>query len=1049
MTNIIDAAFAHTRTVISALVLILIAGTIAYVEIPKEADPDVNIPIIYVKMSHEGISPEDSERLLIRPMELELRGTEGVKEIRAKGYEGGASVTLEFEAGFNADVAIDDVRAKVDLAKSELPDETDEPTVHEVNFSLFPVVIVTLSGSLPERALLKVARDLQDSIEGISSVLKAEIAGDREEMLEVLIDPVKVESYGLTIEQAIESVRRSNLLVAAGAQDTGKGRFSLKVPGLLESRQDIMDLPVSTDADAVVRLGHIGEIRRKFKDPEGFARVNGRSALALEVSKRTGENIIETIAQVRAVVEAERASWPLTLQQVLHVAYSQDKSDQVRTMLTDLQNNVISAVLLVMIVVVAALGIRTAGLVGVAIPGSFLTGILVLAALGMTINIVVLFSLILAVGMLVDGAIVVTEYADRKMTEGEPRERAYGLAAKRMSWPIIASTMTTLAAFLPLMFWPGIVGEFMKFLPLTLIATLLASLMMALIFVPTLGALFGKPGGGGNAEHMQMIAGGKGGSLSAIPGFTGSYLKALGVALNHPAKVLMAAVVLLVGVQVVYANFGRGLELFPDVEPDFAKLEVRARGNLSINEKNALMKEVESRVLGMKELETIYARTGQEKNSEEAEDIIGNISLEFVDWKLRRKAKQILSEITDRTKDLAGIFVDPRQQESGPPVGKAIQLHLTSRYYELLAPAVEKILAGLPKIGGMTNIVDSRPLPGIDWQIKVDRAQAAKFNADVSLIGKSVQLVSTGLKLGEYRPDDTDEEVDIRIRYPRQYRTLAELDNIRITTEQGRVPISNFMVRKAEPRVGTVSRTDGRREMTIKTDVEDGVQVDAKVHEVQAWLKDAGIDPRVKITFKGENEEQNKAQAFLVRAFAVALFIMAIILVTQFNSFYSAFLILTAVIMSTIGVFIGLLLTEQPFGIVMGGIGVIALAGIVVNNNIVLIDTYDRLVLENKAVGSVRDAILRTGAQRLRPVLLTSITTILGLLPMVLGMNIDFVTREVSLGAPSTQWWRQLSTAIVFGLGFATVLTLVVTPSALMLRANVRAWLGRRKAALI
>ncbi|MBT3764223.1 MAG: efflux RND transporter permease subunit [Rhodospirillales bacterium] len=1048
----IDAALSHARTVISALVLILIAGTIAYVEIPKEADPDINIPIIYVKMSHEGISPEDAERLLIRPMELELRGIEGVKEMRAKGYEGGASVTLEFEAGFDADVAIDDVRAKVDLAKSELPDETDEPTVHEVNFSLFPVVIVTLSGNLPERALLKVARDLQDSIEGISSVLQAEIAGDREEMLEVLIDPVKVESYGLTIEQAIESVRRSNLLVAAGAQDTGKGRFSLKVPGLLETRKDIMDLPVSTDADAVVRLGHIGEIRRTFKDPEGFARVNGRSALALEVSKRTGENIIETIAQVRAVVEAERKSWPKTLRQVLHVAYSQDKSDQVRTMLTDLQNNVISAVLLVMIVVVAALGLRTAGLVGVAIPGSFLTGILVLAALGLTINIVVLFSLILAVGMLVDGAIVVTEYADRKMTEGEPKERAYGLAAKRMSWPIIASTMTTLAAFLPLMFWPGIVGEFMKFLPLTLIATLSASLMMALIFVPTLGALFGKPGGGGgDAEHMQMIAGGigggKGGNLTDIPGFTGSYLKVLGIALNHPAKVLMAAVMLLVGVQVVYANFGRGVEFFPDVEPDFAKLEVRARGNLSINEKDALMKEVESRILGMKELETIYARTGQEKNSEEAEDIIGNVSLEFVDWKQRRKAKQILGEITKRTKDLAGIFVDPREQESGPPVGKAIQLHLTSRYYELLAPAVEKILAGLPQIGGMINVVDSRPLPGIDWQIKVDRAQAAKFNADVSLIGKSVQLVSTGLKLGEYRPDDTDEEVDIRIRYPRQYRTLAELDNIRITTEQGRVPISNFIERKAEPRVGTVSRTDSRREMTIKADVEEGVLVDAKVQEVQAWLEGAGIDPRVKIAFKGENEEQNKAQAFLVRAFAVALFIMAIILVTQFNSFYSAFLILTAVIMSTIGVFIGLLLTEQPFGIVMGGIGVIALAGIVVNNNIVLIDTYDRLVQETKAAGSARDAILRTGAQRLRPVLLTSVTTILGLLPMVLGMNIDFFTREVSLGAPSTQWWRQLSTAIVFGLGFATVLTLVVTPSALMVRANVKAWLQRRKAA--
>jgi multidrug efflux pump len=1045
MNQIIDAAFSHTRAVILALILILVAGTIAYLEIPKEADPDINIPIIYVQMSHEGISPEDAERLLIRSMELELRGIEGVKEMRSKGYEGGASVTLEFEAGFNADVAIDDVRAKVDLAKSELPDETEEPTIHEVNFSLFPIVIVTLSGNLPERALLRVAQKLQDSIEGISSVLKAEIAGEREELLEVLIDPVKVESYGLTIDQVIESVRRSNLLVAAGAQDTGKGRFSLKVPGLLENRQDIMNLPVSTDSDAVIRLGHIGEIRRTFKDPDGFARVNGRSALALEVSKRAGDNIIDTVQKIREVVEAERENWPETLQQVIHVAYSQDKSDQIRTMLTDLQNNVISAVLLVMIVVVAALGLRTAGLVGIAIPGSFLTGILVLAALGLTINVVVLFALILAVGLLVDGAIVVTEYADRKMTEGDSREKAYGLAAKRMSWPIIASTMTTLAAFFPLMFWPGVVGEFMKFLPLTLIATLSASLMMALIFIPTLGALFGKPGGGDNAEHMQMIAGWEGGTLEDVPGFTGSYLKVLGVALNHPGKILVSAVVLLVGVQVVYANFGRGVEFFPSVEPDFAKLQVRARGNLSIHEKDTLMKEVESRILDMKELETVYARTGQEQNSQEAEDIIGNISLEFIDWDLRRKASKILSEISSRTEDLAGIFVDPREQESGPPVGKPVQIHLTSRYYELLGPTVEKILKGLPVIGGLTNIVDSRPLPGIDWQIKVDRAQASKFSADVSLIGKSVQLVSTGIKLGEYRPDDTDEEVDIRIRYPSQYRTLEELDNIRINTEKGRVPIGNFIIRKAEPRVGTINRTDSRREMTIKTDVEDGVQVDGKIQQIQTWLKGAGIDPRVKVVFKGENEEQNKAREFLVRAFGIALFIMAIILVTQFNSFYSAFLILSAVIMSTIGVFIGLLITEQAFGIVMGGISVIALAGIVVNNNIVLIDTYDRLTVENKDADSVRDVILRTGAQRLRPVILTSVTTILGLLPMVLALNIDFVTREVTHGAPSTQWWRQLATAIVFGLGFATVLTLIVTPSALMFRANLKAWFQKRK----
>ena len=497
MNALIDAALSHSRTVILTLVLILVAGTVAYVEIPKEADPDINIPIIYVSMTHEGISPEDAERLLIRPMEKEMRGIDGVKEITASGFEGGANVTLEFEAGFDADKALTDVREKVDLAKPELPLDTEEPAVHEVNFSLFPVVAVTLSGDVPERLLLKLARDLRDDIESLSSVLSVTIAGDREELLEILIDPVKLESYNLSPVDTVQLVEASNKLVAAGAQDTGQGRFSLKVPGLFESLSDIVTMPVAFNGDAVVTFGDIGEVRRGFKDPEGFARIHGERAIVLEVVKRTGENIIDTIEGVRKIVAHEREAWSDEVRRAVSVDFIQDKSTQIRNMLLDLQNNVTSAILLVMIVVVAALGLRSAGLVGLAIPGSFLAAILALSAMGLTVNIVVLFSLILAVGMLVDGAIVVTEYADRKMTEGAPPRLAYSLAAKRMAWPITASTATTLAAFLPLLFWPGMVGEFMKFLPLTLLMTLAASLVMALIFVPTLGATFGRAGGAG------------------------------------------------------------------------------------------------------------------------------------------------------------------------------------------------------------------------------------------------------------------------------------------------------------------------------------------------------------------------------------------------------------------------------------------------------------------------------------------------------------------------------------------------------------------------
>jgi multidrug efflux pump len=1040
----IDAAISRSRTVVSALFLILVAGVVAYFDIPKEADPDVNIPIVYVSLHHEGISPEDAERLLIRPMEQELQSIEGVKEMRAKAFESGANVTLEFDAGFDADKALDDVREKVDLAKPELPADTDEPEVHEVNFSLFPVIVVTLSGPVPERALLRLGRDLRDRIEGIPSVLEVKLAGDREELVEVLLDPVKVEGYGLSPVDTVNAVQGSNLLVAAGAQDTGQGRFAVKVPGLFETVGDIVEMPVATRGDVAVTLGDLGEIRRGFKDPDSAARVNGERAIALEVVKRSGENIIETIERTRAVVAEHRDEWPDALRQNVSVDFLQDKSQDIRTMLTDLQNNVLSAVLLVMIVIVGALGLRSAALVGIAIPGSFLTAILVLYAFGVTINIVVLFSLILAVGMLVDGAIVVTEYADRRMIDGDKPRHAYALAAKRMAWPITASTATTLAAFLPLVFWPGVVGEFMKFLPMTLLITLTASLLMALMFVPTLGAVFGKSGGAASVESMRAVSSeGTEEDLKTTGGVTGGYLKVLAVALRHPFKVLMMAVALLVGVQYYYATHGNGIEFFPDVEPEIAKLQVRARGNLSFDERDALMAEVEARILGMDEFDSIYARTGTDRQSEEAEDIIGTITLEFADWHERRTAGVILAEVRERVSDLAGIIVDRRKQEAGPPVGKAVQVQLASRFPEKLPAAVETVLGGLEDLGGFVNVEDSRPLPGIDWQVEVDRAQASKFGANVDLVGRAIQMMTTGIKLGEYRPDDADEEIDIRTRYPEDDRTLDQLDRIRVHTGEGAVPIANFVTKSAKPQTGTLQRVDQRRVMSVKADVEEGLLVDTKVRELKTWIAEqADIDPDVSVTFKGEDEEQAKAEAFLGKAFAVALFIMAIILVTQFNSFYSAFLILSAVVMSTIGVFIGLIVTGQPFGIVMGGIGVIALAGIVVNNNIVLIDTFDRL---SKTTHDVRLAILRTGAQRLRPVLLTTVTTILGLMPMVLSMNVDLFQRTIDIGAPSTQWWRQLSTAIVFGLAFATVLTLVVTPSALMVRANVGAWWAKRR----
>ncbi|MEQ9491184.1 MAG: efflux RND transporter permease subunit [Alphaproteobacteria bacterium] len=1098
----IDAALSRSRTTISVLAFLLIAGFIAYVSIPKESEPDVNIPIIYVSMHHEGISPEDAERLLVRPMEKELRSIEGVKEMRSTAFESGANVLLEFEAGFDVDRAMNDVREQVDLAKPDLPGDTDEPEVHEVNLSLFPILNITLSGPLQERALLKLARELQDEIEAIPAVLEVNISGERDETVELVVDPSELDSYEIDAGSLLENISRSNQLIAAGALDTGQGRFSIKLPGLFEDIVDILEMPIKTDGDAVVKVRDIASVKRTFKDPQVRARINGEPALVLEVSKRSGSNLIDTVEKARAAVAKLSQNWP----EGVEIGFTQDKSDQIRIMLSDLQNNVMSAILLVMIVIVGALGLRGGLLVGIAIPGSFLAGVLVLYGLGLTMNIVVLFSLILAVGMLVDGAIVVTEYADRKLAEGVPKAKAYGLAAKRMAWPITASTATTLAAFAPLLFWPGVVGEFMKYMPITLIATLTASLAMALIFLPALGthlrtvttliltvagaaagaavgdgvailagdtvppallmAPFGIAGlylgyrlGGvaGNLLDRQESTGETAETLAAdsdaedlknIGGLTGGYVRLLSLALSHPAKVLALAFICLIGANVAYGVLGRGVEFFPAVEPEQIVVNIHGRGNLSVDEKTKLVGEVEKRILDLnaehREMRAIYTAAGVfQARDDEAEDIIGKIQIEFTDWDTRRSAATIKQDIRDHTADLAGIVVELQQEEAGPPVGKPINVQLSSYEPALLEPAVDKVRAFMESMDGLKDIEDSKPIPGIEWKYTVDRAQAAKFGADITLIGNVIQLVTKGLKVGDYRPNDADDEVDIVVRFPEERRSLDQLDNIRIGTEAGLIPMSNFVTRTAEQKTGLLRRTDANRIMFVRTEVEEGILVDEKVTQIREWLKTADLNPAVNVTFKGEDEEQAAAQDFLGKAFAVALFIMAIILVTQFNSFYSGFLILSAVIMSTVGVFLGLLAIDEPFSIVMSGIGVIALAGIVVNNNIVLIDTFDRLAKSEKTVYL---AVLKTGAQRLRPVLLTTVTTILGLMPMVLQTNIDFISRDVSIGAPSTQWWRQLATAIVFGLAFATVLTLFVTPSALLARSNFKEWREKRLA---
>lgn len=1058
MMTALSAALDRPRTVLTLLVAMLIAGAVAYIGVPKEANPDIDVPVFYVSVAQQGISPEDAERLIVRPLETHLRSLDGVQEITGIASEGHGAVLLEFDVSFDKDAALADVRAKVDQAEAELPADADQPQVIETNLSLLPTMVVALSGSVPERTLYQHARRLKDEIEAIPTVLEANLSGHREELLEVVIDSDRLESYGISQTELVQAVTSNNQLVPAGALDFAAGRFNVKVPGLIADADDARTIPIKVSGDSVVTLGDVASIRRTFWDASSFSRFNGQPAIAIEVIKRLGTNIVENNSAVREVVEETTAGWP----EAIEVGFTLDMSRFINVVLGSLESAIMTAIALVMIVVVAALGMRSALLVGIAIPTSFMIGFLIVGLLGMTLNMMMMFGLVLTVGMLVDGSIVITEYADRKMAEGFPRSQAYKMAAQRMFWPVFASTATTLAAFLPMLLWPGVSGEFMSYLPITVIIVLTAALVTAMVFLPVLGSMFGKTvARPADSEAARQLAGSANVDYGDIPGATGAYVRMLKAVAGHPLGQVVVIIAVLgggYGILTLYGEHNAGVEFFIEDEPDQAVVLVRGRGNLSAEETRDLVVEAEERVLSVPGIRSAFTTVGGETGGAPAfdgvqdrpVDLIGQMMLELDDFCCRRPANEIFAEIRERTAPLSGILLEARKIEGGPPTGKDVQVELTSTDYDTALQAAARVRQHVEaNVDGLRDVEDTRPLPGIEWQLAVDRQEAGRFGADIASVGGMIQLVTNGVLVGNYRPDNSDEEVDIRVRLPESERTLDQLDELRVPTQSGLVPLRNFVTRDARPQVSTITRQNGRYAFTVKANVrqEDGVIADDKVREIDAWM--AGQDWPAGLTyrFRGADEEQEEAAEFLGKAAAAALFIMFVILVTQFNSFYQAILTLSTVVLSVLGVLIGMMLTGQRFSIIMTGTGIVALAGIVVNNSIVLIDTYNRL--HREAGLEPLDAILRAGAQRMRPILLTTTTTIMGLIPMALQLNLDFINRVISIGGITTEWWVQLSTAIISGLAFSTLLTLIVVPTMLAVpvvwRARWAAWRQRRR----
>ncbi len=1021
MRTVISAAFTRIRTVLLMLVLILVAGAYSYITIPKEATPEIDIPYFIVNITYPGISAEDSARLLVEPMERKLQTLSGLRKMTARAGEGFASITLEFEPGSDQQAALQQVRDETDNATPDLPAGADVPVVNEVDLSLFPILTVALSGDIPERDLIRLARELEDRIETITGVLEVNLSGDREDLLEIVIDPIALQAYDISPQEIAQAVRRNNQLITAGAFDTGAGRIGLSVPGTIQSVADVLTMPVQVTDTGVVRIQDIAEVRQTYQDAVSFARIDGQPTIGLDISKTSGANIIDTVAAIKATVDEMKPDWP----ERLRVDYLQNQAEDIEDLLSDLQNNVVAAVLLVTLTMILALGLRAALLVAVAIPGAFLGGVLAINLLGYTLNIVVLFALILVIGMLVDGTIVVVERAERLRDQGQDARNAFLHSARRMCWPIIASTATTLAVFVPLLFWPGIAGQFMFYLPATVIVTLTASLLMALIFVPAFGSLFK-----GNAAAAP---------LAPPSRHMDTYRRALAYLIDKPGFAIGLSLLLLLSAFFLYGLLGRGFDFFPAVEPERAQVQIRADGNLSVQESDRLVRMVENRIIGTDGVDRVYARTIGSVEARLAAnvdpDVIGTLQIDFTDWRARERAALIIDRIRTKTGDLPGIGIQVEEQRAGPGEARPVQVEISASDRELLGQAANRLQALMERQGRFVDVGSDVPRPQTEIRVRVDREQAALYGVDIETLGSTVQLLTNGVLLGSYLPDFAPDEVDIRLRYPARERTFAQLVHLRVPTQDGRVPIVNFVSLEPGPAATVINRVNGRNVQTLSAGLLPGTTVAEELTRLREAIDAEDFPDGVDIRFAGEIEDQQEAVEFLIVAFFLALFLMFLALLTQLNSFFQSGLVLSAIVFSLAGVLIALIIRQEPFSIVMSGIGVMALAGIVVNNNIVLIDAYNEY--REDGMDAVA-AALQAGTERLRPVLLTAITTIIGLMPMMLGMTIDFSGRDIYFGAPSGQFWIQLSTAIVGGLTFATLITVLLTPTLL-------AWHGRRQ----
>jgi len=1030
-------------TVFVLMAIVILMGFHAYRILPREAAPDVKIPFVVVTAPYFGTSPADMENLVTRKMEAQLKGLADLKEMTSTSAEGMSSIVLEFDTGVEMSDALQKVRDAVEMAKPDLPQDVREDlSIREISSSDWPIMQVVLSADYDPVRLKKVAEDLQEEIERVPGVLAVNLSGGVEQEVRIDVDPQLLRHYGVSFDDVADAVRLENVTLPGGDLSLGTYDYQVRVPGEFESVDIIPGILVNPGAPTPVYIRDVAQVSLGIKDRQTISRLNGVEAVTLSVTKRSGQNVVQIADNVRRVLVEFEPRFPAGTRHTV----TGDVSEYIRDMVAELENNILSGLMLVVAVVFVFLGLMNSFFIGAAIPFSMLITFLILRALNVTLNMVVLFSLILAVGMLVDNAIVIVENIFRFRKQGYGAVEAAKAATHQVSGAVISSTLTTVMAFLPLVFWPGIMGEFMKYLPITVIAALSASLFVALVFNPVLCSRFMRvPQAPGRMQRFgdRLLA------LGLRP-----YEPTLRWALKHKTLTLGGMFATLVLVLVIFAMFNHGVELFPDTDPTYAYLSVKGGSGTRLEVTDSYLHQLEPVVAGLGDLKSYVTEvgTGGEQGGGGSASHLGVISIEFLKQEQRRgNTRRELAALRERVTDFTGAQVVIDKQEMGPPTGKPVTVEISGDDFATLGALAEQVKERIRDIPGLVDLDDDYDRGRPEIRIEPDLEKAGRLGLRTIDLASTIRTAIHGDEVSQYRVGEDEYDIIVRLAEPSR-RSVEDLKDLTVFYEGQHIPLTAFAEVRHAAGLGAIQRKDSKRMVTVTADAATGYNGNALLAQAQRRLTGLPLPPGYHIAYAGESEDQEEAQAFLSEAFLVVLALIGLVLVTQFGSVTIPLIIMSSVILSTIGVFTGLLVHGKAFGIIMTGVGTISLAGVVVNNAIVFLDYV--LKLRKDEGLELYEALMQAGRTRFRPVALTAITTVLGLVPLTFGLSVNFGhlfqgdwQHAFIVGGGSSQWWGGMGVAVIWGLGVATFLTLVVVPVMYAAIEEMKVW-GRRSVAV-